>query len=484
MSPSRATFAAQLLAAMPASAVTGVTASAERLLGQLPNRHDLAANVALVGYGGGKDSTYMLAFVRAIQLLIAEQHGSTFRMRVATNRHAGMPQAVMENIHRAYQALGLYDDDCELLLVEGTDVLEFAVERPLPAHVVERNRLDILMTGHRTHAEARPTFCNACNISMVNAFGLAAAHGCGVDVIITGDSPAEQRMYRAWVRRLARRASHGAAKTPGFKGLLEDVRRIETIYRDDIHGSTGLAAAPQSWHAGEVPDELAYFSVYGDTEYAAGDHWDLLTGFLGFRFDDIAFSFTESDCGNPGLMAHLRGLRSERLEQGTYEDGLDAYIAFAIELMSEKDFPVALIDVMRGRYADRPAKLRMRAAMEAYARQAFGLGEEELIAMVYSPFVDRAARLDQFLAREHPRLFELRSSVHDLLDGDVASTGPIDEVRRAVERISGLPLARLRRLYQRSLETFPTAGGDTLLANILRGDPHKRPHGDGFITGR
>jgi hypothetical protein len=31
------------------------------------------------------------------------------------------------------------------------------------------------------------------------------------------------------------------------------------------------------------------------------------------RQHDPAFSFTESDCANPTLMAHLRGLKCERL---------------------------------------------------------------------------------------------------------------------------------------------------------------------------
>lgn len=39
--------------------------------------------------------------------------------------------------------------------------------------------------------------------------------------------------------------------------------------------------------------------------------WPLLTEFLGFRFDDLAFHFSESDCANPLLMAHMRGLQAQ-----------------------------------------------------------------------------------------------------------------------------------------------------------------------------
>jgi hypothetical protein len=70
---------------------------------------------------------------------------------------------------------------------------------------------------------------------------------------------------------------------------------------------------------------------------------EMLTGFLGFRFDDLAFSFTESDCGNPALMAHLRGLKAERLFRRSYDEGMAEYIAFALDLMRRKDFPPQLV---------------------------------------------------------------------------------------------------------------------------------------------
>src|SRR5204862_96889 len=83
----------------------------------LPNRSDLTSNLVMVAYGGGKDSSYTLAFVRMIQLILLRIFGGTFRLRSVTNRHVGMPQAVLENIHRVYEALRLFDDpDCELLL--------------------------------------------------------------------------------------------------------------------------------------------------------------------------------------------------------------------------------------------------------------------------------------------------------------------------------------------------------------------------------
>src|SRR5262245_2517116 len=70
----------------------------------------LRNRVALAMFGGGKDSSFMTAAARYVQLSLEERHGETFRLRIATNRHAGMPYAVMQNIDRVYRALKLYGD--------------------------------------------------------------------------------------------------------------------------------------------------------------------------------------------------------------------------------------------------------------------------------------------------------------------------------------------------------------------------------------
>lgn len=303
-----------LAATLPAANLAAAARCAVRLRAALPHQDQLERNLVMVAYGGGKDSSYTLAFVRTMQLLLLPEHGSTFRLRVATNRHAGMPRAVMENIDRGYRALGLpADPDCELLLIDGAEVSIFDVAAPQREAVVTRNRLDILMTGHRTFADGRPTFCNACNLSVVNAFGVAASYGEGADLIITGDSQQEQRQYTLWVGRLARRLNPGRAATgTGLGRLLSTVDGIAQEYFADIHGSQAVDAIAERRVSHDVPNRLRFFSIYDDTEYASGDHMELLTGFLGFEFHDIAFSFTESDCGNPALMAHLRGLKCER----------------------------------------------------------------------------------------------------------------------------------------------------------------------------
>ncbi|HEY3734324.1 MAG TPA: hypothetical protein VGL63_10450 [Streptosporangiaceae bacterium] len=491
---------AELRAAMPAANLEAALRCSVKLHAELPRPGQLERNLVLVAYGGGKDSSYMLAFVRAMQLILFRVYGSTFRLRVATNRHAGMPRAVLENVDREYQALRLYDDpDCELLLIDGNEVAPFDVDSPQREAVIARNRLDILMTGHRTFGDGRPTFCNACNLSVFNSFGLAAAYGNGADLIITGDSKEEQREYTVWVGRLSRRLAavqgpgqkararraNGAGQPPqgsGLGRLLSHLDRIAQSYFTDIHGSEATDVLAERRVTTDVPEGLRFFSVYSDTAYAAGDHMEMLTGFLGFQFDDLAFSFTESDCGNPALMAHLRALKCERVFRRSYDEGLSEYVEFALGLMRKKDFPPALIEHMRARYEGPDAAARMRRAAAEYALETFGLTEQQLICMAYSPFAEKGAGLEEFFSREHPELSGRLDDIHALLAGGITSRSPElpageahgDPVLAgALEQVSGLELFQLRVLYRSSVRRLGGSGGTDVIDAVLEGDPHK-----------
>ena len=66
-----------------------------RLLAALPDSEQLSRNRVLLAYGGGKDSSYMVAYVRYIQGLIWRQRGDTFLLRISTNRHAADRKSVV-----------------------------------------------------------------------------------------------------------------------------------------------------------------------------------------------------------------------------------------------------------------------------------------------------------------------------------------------------------------------------------------------------
>ena len=476
----------ELRKALQAKDVPAVEECAERLYEALPFKDDLSRNTVLVAYGGGKDSAYAVAFVRAVHLAVERTHGETFRLRVATMRHAGMPYPVMVNIDQTYRVLGLYDDpNAELLLVEGEQVRTFERDLQIPEKLVKFNRIDMLMSGHRSYGDGRASFCNACNLNVANFFGVASRHDGGVHLIITGDSPREQRDYALWIRRLARGVGQNPAKGgKGFKGLLETLDGLANTYFEEIHGSQNAERLKERRVASDVPNELAFFSIYEYTSYASGSHWRLLTDFLGFVFDEIAFNFTESDCANPALMAHFRGLRTEYVYKRTYQEGIGQYVDFALALMRRKDFPKHLVEEMRDRYATEARIEDMRKSATRYAEEAFGVNTTQLVCMVYSPFAGKATNLHDYLAGEHPELLAKEARIRALLAGEEDQ-----EVTPELERISGLSLTDMQALYHGPLWSPVTEKTSTgLFAKIMVSDPHQQkimakrnPEGDEIL---
>jgi 3'-phosphoadenosine 5'-phosphosulfate sulfotransferase (PAPS reductase)/FAD synthetase len=456
--------------------IQGAERCAKRIQNLIAEDGGGAPKTVLVGYGGGKDSSYTLAFMRLVQLIIFRNTGSSFRLRVATNRHGGMPRAVMQNIDRSLHALEIYTDlDCEAFMIDGNEIRPFSLQVPMPDSLLKRNRDDILMTGHRTNSDARPTFCNACNISMVSSFGLAAAHQGGVDIIVTGDSRREQRSYLLWVNRLSEKYHLPVASSKGFAGFLQAVDGISTKYSSEIHGPDEDSIRGRRVTT-NVPLGLQFFSIYDDTDYASGDHWELLTKFLGFQFDELAFSFTESDCANPLIMAHMRGLKCERLFGRGYDEGINEYVEFATDLMNKKDFPDVLVETVRRRYSDGSGIQRMRRLANAFAEDAFGLKEAQLVCMVYSPFINRGKNLESFLTREHPDLAGDLATIEAVLsrEDDGMDKGA-QYLTDCIGDISGMTLKQMRILYSGNTTDLTDSQGNTnLIRAILQRDPHKK----------
>ncbi|MFI0817430.1 PqqD family protein [Streptomyces sp. NPDC021098] len=452
----------------------GVKTTGARLIDAAGGVDKLPGYTVMVAYGGGKDSTYVVAFVRAVQLHLALGYGRTFVLRVANMRHAGVPVAVMENIHRVYGALGLLDDPrAELLTIDHTQVRPFRVDLPMPERMISINRVDVLMNGHRAAGDGRPTFCNSCNLSVADFYGRAAWFRGGVDAVMTGDSRREQLLYSAWIRRLAKAVGVDVEeyRGMGFQGILTALRGIGDAYFRELFGDGSEAElAEREVSTGDRSMQPEFISIYDLVSYRVHDHWDLIVGFLGFQFDDLAFSFSESDCANPNLMAHLRGLRSEYVLDREYDAGVSEYLRLAEELMRKKEMPDDLIRLALSRY-DSPGKRAHRRKLSAdFALQAFGLTDDALVAMVFSPFTDRGERLRAFLDRCHPSMSDQVDRLHRVLRGGTGCEGDT-EAASWLERVSGLTVAHLRTLYGSGLVNF--TAHDSVISRVRADDPHK-----------
>ncbi|PHX32896.1 hypothetical protein AO354_04105 [Pseudomonas syringae pv. syringae] len=396
----------------------------------------------LVAFGGGKDSAYTLAFLRAAQLSIACRSPGTFSLRVANRRHAGMTPAVMDNINRTYSALFLYDDPrVEMLVIDNQYTQAFEPDLPFSSAGREQNRLDMLLGGHLSAGDARTTFCNTCYLGLAEFLGRALSWGSGVDAVVSGDSLREQRQYATWIMRLAQRTGQysGSWGKQTLASVLNVIDTIGQAYYHELYGE-GDDSTPAS-RAMALPEKSS---------------------------SPAFITISESDCANPLLMAHMRGLTAQYLQARTYADGIAEYLELATSLMRRKQMPPRLIDQTLSAYAGRARIEARRELASSFAQEGFGLNETQLVCMLFSPFVDHGHGLESFLRSCHPGMLVALPDLHKALSG---STAP-DQVMQWLVDISGLSLKSLHNLYGKQRVNFDDP--QSIIARIRAADPDKR----------
>lgn len=427
----------------------------------------------MIAFSGGKDSAYTVAFLRAAQLSIAGRAPGTFNLRVANMRHIGMTPAVMDNIHRTYSALFLYDDPrVELLAVDQQHIYAFEPDLPFSASAREKNRSDMLLSGHLSGGDSRTTFCNSCYLNVADFLGRVSTWGNGVDAIVSGESRKEQKQYATRIMRLVQHMGQGAGtwRQQNFASVLRNIGSVGQTYYRELYGD-----APQD--SGQVtrlfacpPQSVSplFISLADLVSGRADEHWGLLTDFLGFRFVDLAFSFSESDCANPLLMAHMHGLRSQYLQDRDYADGIAEYLQLAAKLMRSKCMPVRLINQAMAAYEGQERLEERRTLAAAYALEGFGLNEAQLVCLLFAPFVGEGQGLEGFLRSCHPGMLVALPDLHKALSGLSAP----DQVVQWLIDVSGLNLKGLQSLYARPRIDFADQG--SLIARVRASDPDKR----------
>ncbi|WP_026144846.1 hypothetical protein [Pseudomonas asplenii] len=424
----------------------------------------------MVAHGGGKDSSYTLAFLRAAQLSIAGRSPATFNLRIATSRHAGLTSTVMNNIHHGYCALFVYDDPrVELLMVDNRHVRPFHHRTPLSDLGRDLNRRDLLMNGHLTAGDGRTTFCNNCYLSMADFYERASSWDQGIDALIIGDPPREQKQYLTWLLRSTETPERSplGGRALEFEEAVRTCNELSLEYYRELYGDAvtqpqGPAISRSS--RSQPPMLVGVHDLVGsDIEL----RWPLLTEFLGFRFDDLAFHFSESDCANPLLMAHMRGLQAQYVRGLSYQTGITEYLQLAVVMMRKKRMSARLIEQAMAAYDTAEKLLGRRALARAYAQEAYGLSEGQLICLLFAPFVNQGRGLEPFLRRCHPGMLVALPELHKALSGKPAG----EQVEQWLTDVSGLPLERLQALYQKKQVDFGAAA--SLIARVRASDPDK-----------
>ncbi len=291
--------------------------------------------------------------------------------------------------------------------------------------------------------------------------------------MITGDSRREVASYWKWVQRTAGLFSLPPIdrREAGWPALFGKLAEISDAYYGSLLGGAG---GPYTFpHV--VRDVVAapeYFGVFEEASYEYWTHQEFLEGFLGFRLREDAFNFTESDCRNPLLMAHLRGLLADFEGRG-YVAGVREYLHLVTLLMERKSYSREMISLALAPYGDDAGILERRRLAEEHAWRQYRITPLQLRAMVASPLTDGMVRLESFLRWACPGDVALAPAVREYLEGIRRGGGAAESrVGRWVEEAFGLSAPSLRLLLGRSAVSG-AGGGGTELGVLRAGDPHK-----------
>jgi hypothetical protein len=478
----------------------------------------------LLPFGGGKDSAWTLAYLRLMQLLRLREAGCTFRLHVLFMVHPGVPPGVFENVRNVLEALEINDGKYARVVTStlgGTQIeLRFGT---IHEDLVEVFRQEILISGHLAQGNGRETFCNSCNFSLMAAIAeyVRAQRGT-IHFLVTGDSNTEVVAYWKWVQKTASlfTLEKIEREKAGWAGLFGKLSEIQRSYYERLLGPRAAAGPlyvfPDVTKQDFEPPE--YFGVFGDTRYEFWSHNTFLEQFLGFRLREDAFNFTESDCRNPMLMAHLRGLLADFEGRG-YIAGVHEYLKLAITLMRSKSYSQDMIDLALAPYRDVAGILRRGREAEEHAQAQYRITPPQLEALVASPLTDGLERLERYLAWSCPWKRDLLRPLQSYLKilrepsaGGPAEGSPDEQLSRHVRSVFlasgsgtlkeceevegflatafGLRLQGVRLLLRRSSVTRGAGACPAELEILRAGDPHKLLLGtepgkaNNLITGR
>jgi hypothetical protein len=394
---------------------------------------------------GSRDSCYTLALLRAAQLTIASRSPATFQLRVATLRMNGTSPAALENIHRTYSALFVYDDPrVEVLMVDNREVLPFDHIAPMSKAGRESNRMNMLMVGHRRAWDGPMELWDDGYLATGEFLGQIARWNHGVDALVSGDSPRQQKQFIEGLQRAAAKAgielsSHGKADYESLFPLLDELGSdcYRAFYTD--HGQETWRPAEEF----EACRRSTFINIHDVLVSNLEERWPLLSEFLGFRMDGLTTQLSDNEYVSLSIAAHVRGLQSCFVQGQTYEAGVAQYLQRALVMMRRKQLPERLCEQVIAAFGDLAMLAEQRAASAAEAQRSLGLSEAQLVCLLFAPFVDNGATLEHFLRQCHPGMLVAMPELHRAMQGQLVA----DQIMHWMIDVSGLPVSLIGTLY-------------------------------------
>jgi len=367
--------------------------------GRLAENGNKGLNV-LLAYGGGKDSTMALIFLRYVQELFNAESKIPLILHIIVHLHPGMRKGVFQNIHNVVKKLGLNKDENIIITFKSKDheyskseldsFFNETYKISIPAPIKNEFKRELLVLGHLSKGLGRHTFCYSCNIDMIMTiinYAIEPSHK--IDFVVTGDSKKEKADYTQWVNNVFNfvNSSKGIRQNRNNnakKTFIDNFIELQKKFNHDYFGSESQKNK-QNYTNYRYPDLL---NVCERIDFPVETFRELLDG-LGFNFHDDAFNFSETDCFYPALMAHWAGKKGG----ANYNEYLRVHIEHVKEKMDDKGFPIDLINHAYNTFKN-DDKVK-----EGYLflDETFGIKNAHIRALLYSPFLDNGKRLQSFL---------------------------------------------------------------------------------------
>lgn len=402
----------------------------------------------LVTQSGGREGCYTLALMRAAQLSIAGRAPATFQLRVATLRWNGAGAGALENMHRSFGALFLYDDPrVELLMVDHREVLPFNHHAPLSEDAADANRRNLLMMAHRrVWDEPLELWDDAC-LATAEFYGQIARWSNGVDALVASESLPRQRKFMDTLSRAVQKAAIGSLP-PGVRGSDELFAVLDGLggdfYRGFYTDAERIAWRPEGEF--ESCRRATFVDIHDMVVGKLEERWPLLSDFLGFQAVEWALHQSEGEYADPLVAAHLRGLEAEFIEARTYQAGFTEQVQNNLEHMRRKLVPEPVCEQLVSRLGHLLDLDDLRQQATTFLHNTFGLNEAQLVCLLFAPFIEQGAGLERFLRTCHPGMLVAMPDLHRAMQGLHAP----EQVLQWMTDVSGLPVRLIGHLYAMS----------------------------------
>lgn len=378
----------------------------------------------LVLHGADPRSASLLALLRAAQLSIAQRHGHSFGLRVLVVSLPCLDDALYSRYEQCFSNLCLHSDArVELLRIDAGQVGSFGPRQVCAYEQQSAARSAWLLLGQL--AGGRPEVSLAARASLELAAGLGQVLA-GVDGLISSIPERQRRRLLAWARRCARQALGAGAGTGTFahnvQTLCAQAEQLDNLLKAPLQPSQPLAAARKPGPSLQV---LCMDSLMQAQASAA----------------DTLF--------NPLPLAHLHGLHGYHVEQRSYRQSAEAYLA----------------EWGAGEIAW-PCGETLRDEAQVSLHDSYGITRDQLLCLLHRPFEARGRNLEAFIDRCHPRMRAAMPYLHRALQGQPG----LMAVNDWLVTHSGLEIQVLRALYAGTLPLQVRQ----LAGQLIRRDPGLR----------